>query len=268
MLAVLQMESKISLQSHQGVLLNELVAITSIFNASSIEYFLLGGSVLGAYRHKGFIPWDDDVDIGVPRHQYDKCELLIADYYRDKVNFIFEYTQSNKQSKMPFATLRPIYNSFMVRNESFPGIDIFPLDDVPSNFFLRLFQKTFANIYHFSLLKKQPKNHGLFVSSVTNFLLVLLPTLLLNIISKISRFIFTYFKSQPNGLLGNLYGMHGAKEIMPKLVFGKKSQLAFESNFFNVPEYYQDYLERLYGNYSELPSEVNRVGHSNYWQNH
>ena len=167
---------------------------------------------------------------------------------------------------MPFATLRPIYKSFEVGKEPCPGIDIFPLDDVPSNFLLRLFQKFFANVYHFSLLKKKPSNHGLLLNSGINFLLVVLPTSLLNKISKISKFIFTYFKSQSNGLLGNLYGVHGAKEIMPKLVFGEKSQLAFESNFFNVPQYYQDYLERIYGNYSELPPDVARLGHSSYWQ--
>ena len=77
-----------------------------------------------------------------------------------------------------------------------------------------------------------------------------------------------YPTSHRYNLLGNLYGAHGEKEIMPKLIFGNGTELSFESNIFNVPEHYHEYLQRLYGEYNELPPEIDRVGHTKHFQNY
>ena len=197
MLDAFLMGSKISLRHHQLVLLNELIVITKLLKANSIQYFFLGGSVLGAHRHHGFIPWDDDLDIGVYRHDYDKTELLIADFYGDKKNlFSFEHTQTNEFYRMPFATLRPIYDLLRSGDQVFPGIDIFPLDGVPSNPFLRFLQKIYARIYHFSILKKAPQNHGIFLLLSLRFFLALSPNWLLTKISKFSKFFLVNSSSE------------------------------------------------------------------------
>ena len=72
--------------------------------------------------------------------------------------------------------------------------------------------------------------------------------------------------SLKNNLLGNLYGRHGEKEIMPKLIFGNGTELLFEFNMFTVPEYYQEYLRRLYGEYNKLPPDIDRLGHSRFFK--
>ena len=115
------------------------------------------------------------------------------------------------------------------------------------------------------MLKKAPNNHGFLTLYAFKFFLMLLPSTFLNSISKISKPIFTQFKSESNGLIGNLYGTHGAKEIMSIAIFGKKTQLNFESNVFNVPEFQHNYLENLYGNYRDLPLEFLKKGHYKNW---
>ena len=72
-----------------------LCEIDDLCKKYGVKYYLSEGTALGIYRNGDLIDWDDDIDIGIPRNQYEKSELLIANYYRDKGNFRFEYTQSN-----------------------------------------------------------------------------------------------------------------------------------------------------------------------------
>ena len=64
---------------HQKVLLEVFAAVDAFCRKENISYVMLGGTMLGAYRHKGFIPWDDDIDIGMPRAEYERFFRLQED---------------------------------------------------------------------------------------------------------------------------------------------------------------------------------------------
>lgn len=99
-----------------------------------LKYFMLGGSMLGAIRHNGFIPWDDDIDFGMPRDDYDKFIDLVTNELSKKYNFVsFENTKDYKLffSKIEDRSYTMIDKSNIKDKIVFPWIDIFPIDGVP-----------------------------------------------------------------------------------------------------------------------------------------
>lgn len=123
----------------QGVLLEMLKVIDGLCARHGLRYYLHGGTLLGAVRHGGFIPWDDDADISMPRPDYEKFlaiakRELAADY------FVQDY-RTEKYGRFVFAKLRK--NGTVCKNEHHAHIkmhqgifiDIFPLDELPRNKF-------------------------------------------------------------------------------------------------------------------------------------
>lgn len=99
---------------------------------NNIKYFALGGTLLGAVRHKGFIPWDDDMDLGVPREDYEKLLLLCS---KEKVNFELHTFDNDENHYRYFARLEDSSvkikrNDKSVSEISSAWIDIFPLDGI------------------------------------------------------------------------------------------------------------------------------------------
>ena len=108
--------------------------IVRICDENKLNYFLIGGTLLGAVRHKGFIPWDDDLDIAMPRKDYDKF-LNIAKKQINN-NYILEYNKTNRKYWLPFAKVR-LKNTLYVENtiknyetNKEIWVDIFPIDNV------------------------------------------------------------------------------------------------------------------------------------------
>ena len=130
------MENKLrQLQLIEFELLKEF---KSICEANQLTYYISGGTFLGAIRHKGFIPWDDDVDVAMPRKDYERF-LKIAPELMKNQSAVMHYT-IEKESKRPY--IRLINRSVQVRNKSWQvskiepaWIDVFPLDGMPSSYF-------------------------------------------------------------------------------------------------------------------------------------
>ena len=121
-----------------GVQIDLLHEIDRICKNHDIQYFAIGGTLLGAIRHQGFIPWDDDIDIAMLRKDYDKfcdiCQSVIKDPY------FFQTTYTEEKCHCDFARLcnsntTGIRNSLKKMNNVNKGIfiDIFPLDRIPDN---------------------------------------------------------------------------------------------------------------------------------------
>src|SRR5690554_4415622 len=121
-----------TLKKLHNVQIEILNQIVKICNQNKLTYFLIGGTLLGAIRHKGFIPWDDDLDIAMPRKDYEKFLELCQGYLGDE--YYLHCSKTDPKYWLPFAKVRKNNTIFEEKSiqtiNSHKGIyvDIFPLD--------------------------------------------------------------------------------------------------------------------------------------------
>ena len=250
-----------------------------------IRYYLGGGTLLGAVRHKGFIPWDDDIDISMPREDYLR---FVHEYNGFHEHYEAKSIEIDKKYWRPYAK---VFDKRTFLREAFlriptPGnaifIDVFPIDGIPDNGLKQRFffkeQELLKVLYAgsaYSFTKSQKYDDSADSLSVikgnlrTIFkfaaicLFGLLPTY------KLIRFInrnaskFPYEECKYIGAIVDC--AHGAAcEKMVKSEFEPRIQFDFEGEKFWGPKGYKEYLSSLYGNYNELPPVDKRVTHHDF----
>lgn len=249
---------------HQSLLgiAKELHRICVKYN---IPYYMLGGTMLGAIRHKGFIPWDDDMDMGVPREYYDVLRHLLEQEMDRRYNIISE------EWITPIAYYK-IQDTYTI---SFPqsikegsssvslNIDIFPLDTC-----------TLDNNILRPIYKRQRQLNAIHNACFTNMntfpLYKRLPMLIFRSLFHYSRERWlTEFKelearlrTSGNGGLVNFSGIYKIKEVLDKEIFGTPRLYSFEDTELYGPEKADAFLLQIYGDYMKLPSEDKRRIHS------
>ncbi len=222
---------------------------------NNIPYYMLGGTMLGAIRHKGFIPWDDDMDFGVERKYFSQLEELF-----------------NKQPLSPFR-LRTLYNSKTIINDPSKledirtliieperaninedigiNIDIFPLDITNGNksFFSR------NNLVHIIGLINTYRYCNL---KTLNWWRKAVAVIFKFVFCPFDKFFLLNFARKhliPNDgdCISNLYGFWGVRETIPQSIMGQPVKYEFEDTYFYGAEKYDDYLRSLYGDYMIIP---------------
>lgn len=122
--------------------------IIEICNKHNIKYYILGGTLLGAVRHKGFIPWDDDIDIGMPREDYEKFiniakeelpKKLFLDYFKDNKNNPEYY--SYYMARIVDNSVSVVTKTAKKERDIGAWVDIFPIDGLPNNKLICFFHK-------------------------------------------------------------------------------------------------------------------------------
>ena len=130
-----------SLRALQLKELDLLKYFQQVCKDNHIEYFALGGTLLGAIRHKGFIPWDDDIDVGIPRPDYERlCKILEG--LPESGNIKFRSYKNSEDCIRYFGhiedtTFKVVRHDKLKAEETFAWIDLFPLDAMPNNGLLR-----------------------------------------------------------------------------------------------------------------------------------
>lgn len=232
----------------------------------NLEYFLVGGTLLGAVRHKGFIPWDDDIDVVMPREDYNRLKELSSSF---ALPFLYkDYTQDDSYI-YPFAK---ISNNNMIVEEVYykpfrcgVWIDVFPLDFTFDNVFLQQVHFLLMDVLRKLLILKS----GAFKLGKRSFLATnlskllhpccfLIPRKLLNrIFIILERAPYNYFSQ--NDHLANLYGAWGIREVAPKKLFEEKILYEFEGYKFWGVKDADFWLKKVYGDYMQLPPKHRRV---------
>lgn len=249
-------------------LLETMVYFHEFCEEYNLQYFLVGGTLLGAVRHQGFIPWDDDIDIVMPRPDYDRLKQL-----QSQISAPYEFLDSSKDPNYIYPFIK-ITNSELIVQENFykpftsgVWIDVFPLDYTFSKKLLQKQHFFAVDIFRKALIIK----HGAFKlnkhSNLTNILLKKIHPIAALIPSGFFDFLFYQLEAIPykhlgqNHNLANLYGTWKELEVAPKSLFNEKKLYKFESyQFWGVKDAHF-WLSKVYGDYMELPPEHKRTTH-------
>lgn len=232
-----------------------------------VKYYALGGTMLGAVRHKGFIPWDDDVDVGMMREDYELFCKKATDYLPD---FYFLQTYK-KDAQYPLGTtkLRDSRTTFIETRFKYLKmnhgvyIDIFPLDYYPDSGVeqIKLARKQSVYKYRIRMADNRDGLHSkpaeFFASMYGNLLRLKYPTVG-DAVGKRDRL---YASIPQSRLIANYYGAWGKKEIVPAEWYGEGASAEFEGLSVTVPKEYDKWLTQVYGDYMQLPPPEKRVSH-------
>lgn len=244
---------KIDVETYKIILLQILSEIDAYCNRKGLTYFIDSGTLLGAVRHHGYIPWDDDIDLVMPREDYEKfitgfetstCKVLS---FKSSCDYYYQYAKVNySNSKVIEFGVSPLDCLGI-------NIDVFPLDGMPDNKFKRRIHQDTLMIW----------------SKIRTLMVVVRSHLPLHL-----RFLFPYrwtlliidylgkkYKYSESCLVGNIVATTVRHKEIPKKYFSDSVYLEFEGKKYPAPKDYDKYLRKLYGDYMKLPPKDKQVSH-------
>ena len=255
------------------LLLDLLSWLSSFCEKNQIRWYCSYGTVLGAVRHKGFIPWDDDIDVMMPRPDYEQFLNLIESDKQDQVEVITCFNQKNYSNLHSKICLKNTTLIEMVNQPFVEGlyVDVFPLDGCSRD--EKVFRHQMKRIRRlswafeatsvpFSLkttVKYLIEGHLHVLRSIPYYLIK--PFLSRNrIIAQIEDLCKKncYEKSE---YVVSFFGSYGYNERLKKDWIGEGCKTSFESLQVIIPSDYHEYLTHYYNNYMELPPISKRQSH-------
>lgn len=263
----------------KNVILDIYKDLTTLCDKHNLTYMMSGGTCLGAVRHKGFIPWDDDLDIMMPRQDYDKLIQLLE---AGKLGANYEFTYPNGKTDANTVFLKIFRkNSKDIElhnvNAPFPKgiyLDVFVLDAVPKSKFAQVIKGLIANSLQFiaiaRLYSQYPsaylKEFMMMDSGLKKRYYIKMLIGKLFCFAPHSKWIFWYDRFVASAKDNPLWGIPTGRkyyngEIFDKSVFVPVSKGFFEDLEVNLPNNTDLYLKNLYGNYMELPPVEKRERH-------
>lgn len=249
----------------QSLILSCLLKVHELCDQKQIQYYIIGGTLIGAIRHGGFIPWDDDIDIGLPRADYERLLKVapeIGEGYKishseNDPGYIYTYAKCYDIN----TTITELTVSPFTRGA---WIDIFPIDGTFDSPFLRKLH--FASVHALKVIlackkKSYFRKRGLdgvvdfTIRKAIVFLCLIIPS---SFIENLLYRALTIKDFNKSNYVGNLLGRWGGKEICKKEVFSKAAPLSFSGYTVWGPVGYDEYLTNIYGDYMTPPSVNNR----------
>lgn len=254
---------EITIDESKKMMLSMLEDIDAFCRKNGIPYYLANGTLLGAIRHSGFIPWDDDIDIALKRKDYERLlkdfrsqsgDLEIIDY-RNKKNYIWPAAKiiNNKTVLIESGIKKAAIGLYL---------DLFPLDNVPGNYEeAKAIVGKVAKWKNALTLKymQVSKNRNLLkniVVIISKLLYAIPDSLIIKRIDSISR---RYENKNDCNYLCNFSSAWGIKELVDKKVYEGTEIHLFEGKEFCIPSGYDELLHSLYGDYMKLPPVEKRI---------
>ncbi len=249
---------------HQD-LLTILLELDRICKKYNIRYFLSGGTLLGAIRHKGFIPWDDDIDIEMMRHDYDKfCKICESELNEKK--FFLQTQKNDKNYNWVYGKLRLKGTEYIrvgqehLKQKTGIFIDIFPIDNTinkkVSQYIINTGCETCRSILWSNVGVKTSKR---FLEKIKYMILSKIPR-------KIAINVFEYLAKLYNNIdtkykvFYNLKLKNRKCYIYQSKWYEDQLNVEFEKYKFPIPIGYKHILQMYYGDYMKLPEKDKRKG--------
>ena len=270
-LSKLNCGSEISVEELRNSQLEMLKVFVDFCEKNDVRYYLAGGTLLGAVRHKGFIPWDDDIDVSVPRPDCEKMQRISK-------GRLGKYVLQKPDASCPYhAESWRMYDTSVVIESSLGGtskkpvyihafIDIFPIEGLPDSIQetkkhyqkllpdRKLINCTMGSLWYGKTFKS--KLFHLTMRPVAK--LIGYKRLYNNIQKEVKKYSFD--DSRYIGVM--TAPVHTLEERMVKSEYVPQVKVIFENMELNAPQNYDTYLTQLYGeNYMEMPPEDKRVSH-------
>jgi len=252
---------KLSIEEVKKIELQILGFIDQICIKNNLTYFLAWGTLLGAVRHKGFIPWDDDIDLLMPRKDYELLPKLIQE-----ADTSYKYLSFNtdKEYHYPFAKVVDKSTLVIEKNTLNPHnmgvwVDIFPLDYLPDNEVQskKIQSKcwNYRQIWgHAIVWELNKKNRGIVYSIACRLCYLYGWRKALYNLHDLAKSSLEQTK-----FVSELIDCESKYNKMPSSWFSSYVKLEFEGNLYCAPIGYKDYLESCYGNFMKLPPIDQRV---------
>lgn len=260
-----------TLKHLQDVYLMMLKDFIKVCDENQIEYFLDGGSALGAVRHQGFIPWDDDIDIILFRDEYERLIEILEKLPQDK------YELLSSKNKKCYCRLHSQWNLKGTKTEAYYDmntdftlgicLDIFVLDNIPNDGLRKKIFSIKQTLIRKLIWSYEITNSEAYISKNKERL-----GKILKIIFKILRINFTkiikinnnFIEKYRNENCKNVCNLSTTYELVsiPKNIFHPPKKVKFEDVEVNIPNDYDKYLKIIYGdNYMEIPPKKDRYNH-------
>lgn len=263
------------LRKLQLVELDIMKIFSEICDKYHLRYYLVGGTMLGAVRHQGFIPWDDDMDVGMPRPDYEKFLEIVRKDLPDGYDFL-NY-KLNKEYKRYFS--RIVNSKVKIHNASNTKtiienawLDIFPFDGMPSNSLkqkIHFWHMTVLRFfYHAScfdeLVNLNRPGRAWYLQAAIKFLSVTHIGSHMNtkrIMYKIEKGLMKYPYDECDYMI-SFFGAYMLREIVDKKMLGDGKKYQFENLMLNGPTMYDEFLTHFYGDYRKPPTDADKDKHN------
>lgn len=266
---MIRLAEELTLQEIQTETLKIMKLIHKICVEQNLRYALFYGTLIGAVRHKGFIPWDDDLDIVMPREDYEKLAVYFTEHKDELLPYkLFSF---NTVEKYPYMINRICNTEFRMEaeNEKDCGmgtfIDIYPLDgagDGKDKFFNKK-AWFYASMYFSKSREHYVHVKGFAKSIIKKTAFTLSRILSYKIIrSKLEKLATKYPYETSEYVTVVVWG--NARYFYKKVFFDDFSLVKYEDSEFYIPNNYDEILQLQYGNYMQLPPENERIGHHFY----
>lgn len=268
----------IQLKQLQSTILSIADDVIGICEENNINYHLTGGTALGTVRHKGFIPWDDDIDIDIARKDYQKLITLLKEKYKDKY---YIHNPKNKEGySIPATQIRLVDTVVRGCNDANSKqcgayIDIAIMENTFDNLVLRNIHgiislalglivscRKFAkeSKFYLSLAEDNEEATKIFKTKIRigrffSFFTLRRWTLIYDWWNRICKNENTKYVTVPTGR------KHFFGELYERNDFYLSTRGKFEGRNWKIPKEYDKYLTKMYGNYMKIPDKEHRERH-------
>lgn len=249
-------------------ILNKLV---DICEENHLRYFLTAGTLIGAVRHGGFIPWDDDIDVGIPRGDYEKLKLILHNRILDGKYKLLSYeNRGTKYNFMKMVDVRTVLYEKYMAEATGVWVDIFPIDGLPNSYFLTRVKCIKLEFWRRMLnvsIARSDIGKTRYRKLIKVFLKPIVKRIPTDYMCRKINSVFERYDFDTACYVGEVSEGFSYKARIERKDYDE-DMVMFEGREYIAPKGKDKLLTQIYGDYMTLPSEDKRIQHEfkAYWR--